>query len=185
MAPQDSDAKLEALLARIGARDRTAFGEFYALTSAKLFALALRILRDRGAAEEALQETFIEVWDRATSFDPARGSVRAWLAVIARSRSIDHLRRSGPVAQRETAASEDAIGTVADERALADGGVELLALLTCLGRLDPEDRDLVLRAYYEGLSMQELATRSGKPVNSVKSRLRRSLARLRSCLGDE
>ncbi len=185
MPPQDSDAKWEALIARIASRDRAAFADLYTLAAPKLFALALRILRNRSAAEEALQDAFVEVWDRAAEFDHGRGSVRAWLAVIARSRALDHLRRTRPSEAREPARGEAAADLLADERALADGGVELLALIACLGRLDAEDRDLVLRAYYEGRSMQELADLSGRPVNTVKSRLRRSLATLRSCLGDE
>lgn len=170
----------DALLAAVARRDRAAFRALYSGTSGKLFAVALRILRDRGRAEDALQETYVEVWRQAGNFDPARGSAGAWLAVIARNRAIDLLRREG----RAPAARDDV-----DVDSLAPLGnpgrgssAELMTLIACLDRLDREPRLMVLLAYLEGRTRDELAARFERPVNTVKTLLRRGLESLRACL---
>lgn len=169
----------DELLAAVARQDRAAFRALYAATSGKLFAVALRILRDRERAQDALQETYVEIWNQAASFDPARGSASAWLAVIARNRAIDLIRRE----DRNPAARADAdVGGLALLASPERASAELMSLLTCLSELDPEPRQMVLLAYLEGRSRNELSARFARPVNTVKTLLRRGLESLRRCL---
>ena len=182
MADQD---ELAGILAAVGRGDRAAFRRLYDATAAKLFGVTLRICHDRSIAEDALQDAFAEIWRKAGSFDADRGRVLSWMAVIARNRSIDALRRrsrDGNVDQPLTDEIEEA---VIDPTQKTDGGVEYLALMACLDELDAQSREAVLRAYYRGESREELAERFDAPVATVKTRLRRGLARLKGCLERE
>lgn len=173
---------LEDLLAATAGGDRRAFRALYDRTSAKLFGICLRICRDRMLAEDALQELYVDLWRRAGQFDPGRGQARFWLAAMARNRAIDRLRRAGGPGGKGFVDDEAALETAPDGRMVEDGGTEFMALLTCLGRLDQETQDMVLLAYYEGWQRDELAARFDRPVNTVKTQLRRALAALRDCL---
>ncbi|MEL6766974.1 MAG: sigma-70 family RNA polymerase sigma factor [Pseudomonadota bacterium] len=161
--------------------DNRAFATLYGLMAPKLFGLCLRITRKRELAEDALQEAFVHIWREAWRFDPERGRASAWVTVVVRNRAVDVLRKRGRgVLGREV--GDDALAVIADPKAVTDGGVELMALARCLGRLDDRGQELVLLAYYEGWTREELAERIGAPVNSVKTWLRRGLAMLRLCL---
>lgn len=171
------------LLAAVAAADRDAFRALYDRAAPKLFGIALRICKDRELAEDALQDAFVEIWRRAGRFDPARGGADAWMAVIARNRAIDALRRRG--AQPGGAAgpeTDERLLALADPASPADGGAEYLALVQCLGRLEDREREAVLLAYYAGATRDELAGRYDAPVPTVKTWLRRALAALRACL---
>jgi RNA polymerase sigma-70 factor (ECF subfamily) len=177
-----SPADLSELLARVARRDRVAFAALYRATSAKLFGIALRILKRRDVAEEVLQEVYVRVWERAGEFDPARASPITWMATIARNRAIDEARRRTPAALEETPealqvadGAEDALATLARNE---DGR----RLIACIGGLEPERRDLVLLAYFHGMSREALAERLGRPVGTIKTWLHRSLAQLKECL---
>ena len=177
--PQD----LSALLKRVARKDRAAFAEVYKATSAKLYGEALRILKRRDIADEVLQEVYVRIWERAGDFNPDRASPISWMATIARNRALDEVRRKRPVAiedhpEVQNLASDDesvlaAIMRSEDGRRLAD----------CLTRLEPDRRHMVVLAYCEGLSRDELAVKYGQPVNTIKTWLRRSLASLKGCLG--
>jgi RNA polymerase sigma-70 factor (ECF subfamily) len=167
-------------LLRTAHRDRAAFGALYQQTSAKLYGIALRIMRSREAAEEVLQESFVAIWERAQDYDPTRGSAVGWLTAIVRHCAIDQLRRQ---AARPAGWSvpEDALAElVAPDR--ADSRAELRALQRCLDELDAEPRRAVLLAYCFGLTREELGRHLAVPVGTVKSWLRRSLDRLQQCL---
>jgi RNA polymerase sigma-70 factor, ECF subfamily len=175
-----SELALQRLLQRVARHDGAAFAALYAQTSAKLFAVALRILRRREWAEEVLQEAFVAVWQRAGGYDPARGSAAAWLTTIVRHCAIDRLRRAA-VRPEGRAASEAALAAqIAPDS--AGSGAELRALQRCLDELDEQPRRAVLLAYCYGLTREELAAQLGVPVGTVKSWLRRSLERLQKCL---
>ncbi len=177
---RDALLPLEQLLRRTARRDRAAFAELYARTAAKLFGIALRIMRQREWAEEVLQESFVTVWQRAEDYDPARGSAMGWLVTIVRHSAIDQLRRSGARPESHGAPEEALLALVSPDS--ADSRVELGALQRCLDELELEPRRAVLLAYCYGLSRDELASHLAVPVGTVKSWLRRSLERLKRCL---
>lgn len=173
---------LEDAVGKVARQDRAAFQALYAATSGKLFALALRMLQDRAAAEDAVQDAFVEVWRQAAAFDRARGPAMAWMTVIVRNRAIDALRRDGRNPAARNAVDLDSLAPLAG--AEGAGSVELLTLARCLGGLEPEVQKMILLAYLEGRSRDELAESFDRPVNTVKTWLRRGLQSLRTCLED-
>ncbi len=172
---------ISALLSQVGLGNRRAFGQLYDLTSAKLFGVCLRLLRDRAEAEDALQEVFIKIWHNAARFQQAEASPMAWLVAIARNQSIDKLR-----ARRAPALDLDEAYDVADEgpgpEASAMAGDEKAKIDHCLEQLPDNRAEAVRAAYVEGYSYLELATRFGLPLNTMRTWLRRSLLSLRECL---
>lgn len=174
------DRELDDLLPLIAGGDRRAFGRLYDLTSNKLFAVVRCVLKKPELAEEALQEAFIKVWQRASSYEA--GSIRpmAWLAAIARNQAIDIKRRFGERMSDKALQLEEADSMpVLPEAELA---MELTHLKKCLALL-PEDRqDMVLLAYYQGWTRDELAAQYKRPATTIKTLLRRSLTVLKECL---
>ena len=166
---------------RVTLGDYSTFQEVYRRTSAKLFGICLRILAERSEAEDALQETYVIIWRRAALYDEARGAAMTWMVTIARNRAIDRLRRSG----RMHTTPIDIVDHIADGRPLAsdilESGEELSQLSNSLQVIDPLDALLIRTAYLEGSTYAELAQRTGLPLGTVKSRIRRALPRLRSC----
>jgi RNA polymerase sigma-70 factor (ECF subfamily) len=174
---------LADLLARVAARDREAFAAVYKATSAKLWGVVVRILPRRDIAEDVLQDVYVRIWERAVSFDPAKASPITWMATIARNRAIDEVRRKSPVSIEDTPESlevEQDAPSPLDNTQMSE---DLRHLQQCLQGLDPERREIVLLAYYNGLSRDELAKRFSHPVATIKTWLHRSLAQLRKCLG--
>jgi RNA polymerase sigma-70 factor (ECF subfamily) len=181
---QDGARKqLAAALARVAGGDRGALRLLYRDTSAKLFAVCMRILRDEGEAEDVLQDIYITVWRRAGTFDPARASPITWLVAIARNRSIDRLR-SGAGAKRMQAFDEasEVSDNVPSALAQLENSQEQQRLIDCLSELEPLHAVAVRSAFLEGATYDELARRMNIPLGTVKSWIRRSLLRLRACL---
>lgn len=176
-------AEVDRLLAAVGRQDSGAFRRLYAQTSGRLMAVVLRICRDRSAAEDVLQNVYVQVWRRAADYDPAVGSAMAWLTVMARNRAIDHVRSQRREAPATTEADESALENLPAFTPGAEHSSELRALLTCLGKLPPQHARAVLLAYYEGLTREELAQQFGIPENTIKTWLRRGLIALRECMG--
>ncbi|MDB5820710.1 MAG: polymerase sigma-e factor sigma-24 [Rhizobacter sp.] len=184
--------ELSRLLGRAGIGDRAAFEDLYKRTSAHLFAVVLRINRDRGQAEEVLQEVYIKVWHAARTFDAAQGQPLTWLISIARHRAIDSLRRKQTEPQVRSAPSpvDDEDHDVYDD--LADsalGPLETLSrasdaqrIANCLKGLTAPQRQSVALAFFDGLSHAEVAERMHQPLGTVKSWVRRALLSLRACL---
>jgi RNA polymerase sigma factor (sigma-70 family) len=186
---------LARLLARSGLGDRAAFATLYERTSSHLFAVVLRIQRDRAQAEDILQEVYVNVWRAAKSFDAAQSQPLTWLTSIARNRAIDALRRAqtqpqmrnlGPAVEGRDAEDEDVYDTVADD---APGPLELLSraaearsLAACMDQLSALQRQSVALAFFQGLSHAEVAEQLHQPLGTVKSWVRRSLVTLKSCL---
>ena len=192
--PQDwseRSRELSQLLARAGVGDRAAFSTLYDRSSSHLFAVVLRICRDRAQAEDILQEVYVNVWRAASGFDAAQSQPLTWLTSIARNRAIDSLRRGQTQPQLQTSHSaddedSDVYDTTADD---SPGPLELLsrasdarALSTCLEVLTPPQRQSVALAFYDGLSHAEVADKMGQPLGTVKSWVRRALLSLKSCL---
>lgn len=172
---------IEKLIARVALKDRKAFQRLYERTSSKLFGICLRILKDRGDAEEALQEIFVKIWQRADRFSTGKASPMSWLAAIARNHAIDVMRARRPSAIE----LDDAIGLASDERSPEDNAAlsaEGRRIERCLRELDEERAAAVTKAYVEGMSYEELATHFAVPLNTMRTWLRRSLIKLKECL---
>ena len=190
----DRSRELAQLLARAGLGDRAAFATLYERTSAHLFAVVLRINRDRAQAEDILQEVYVNVWRSAQSFDAAQSQPLTWLTSVARNRAIDSLRRaqSQPQIQAahrtggDDAEDVDVYDQVPDDSA---GPLELLsrasdarALTQCMDGLSAPQRQSVALAFFDGLSHAEVADRLRQPLGTVKSWVRRALMTLKGCL---
>lgn len=184
-ARPEPPAHLNALLARAGRGDKAAFRQLYEATAPQLFALCLRLLRERSLAEEALQEGFLDAWRGAATFRPERGHALGWLATVVRNRAIRLARR-----QARGAPVDDAAGAAdqpSDERDALDRLADLedeRALAHCLRELSEHERRAILLAFYQGLSHGDIARRTSRPVGTVKSWIRRGLNRLRRCLDE-
>lgn len=174
---------LAGLLAAAAKGDQAAFERLYVATRAKLYGVVLRILRRGDLADEVLQETYLKVWRNAGEFDPQKASPITWMVAIARNRAIDLIRRKPDISIEDEPAALEALAENPDPLAAREMTDELRRLLGCLGALDDERRRVVLLAYYNGLSREELAVRFEKPVNTIKTWLRRSLIEIRECLG--
>jgi RNA polymerase sigma factor (sigma-70 family) len=184
IGPMEQAGKhLAAALARVSGNDRAALRLLYRDTSAKLFGVCLRILRDEGEAEDVLQDVYITVWRRAATFDPDRASPITWLVAIARNRSIDRLRAGAKA--RRMQPIDDAFGVSdAAPSALAqvESGQEHRRLMKCLGELEPRHAAAIRAAFLDGATYEELSQREDVPLGTMKSWIRRSLIRLRDCL---
>lgn len=184
--PEATDANL---VARISGRDQEALSSLYDRHRGVVFALALRILRDRAEAEEVLADVFHQAWRGAGGYDPLRGSVAGWLFTLCRSRAIDRLRARGrrDAALGALALEERGGGTSwpatdgPEDRADLDLKRRLIA--QALGGLAPAQRAALELAYYQGLSHSEIAARLGEPLGTVKTRIRQGLLALRESLG--
>jgi RNA polymerase sigma-70 factor (ECF subfamily) len=170
-------------IARVSRGDRTAFELVYAATSAKIYGIVVRIVGRRDVADDVLQEVYLRVWERAAEFDPTLGSPITWLATIARNRALDEVKRKAVVPLDDC---PEVLQLPSGDSPLVDceQNEERRRLQACLDRLRADKRDLLLQAYYYGLTREELATRIGRPVPTVKTWLRRSLAELKSSLGE-
>jgi RNA polymerase sigma-70 factor (ECF subfamily) len=178
-------ARLTEALLRTGQGDRSAFESLYRATSAKLFGVCLRIFPDRNEAEEALQDAYLTIWNRAASFQSGRASPISWLVAVTRNRAIDRLRASG----KAKFAPIDEANEVADPAPRADAQLfaasEDQALHGCIEGLDGRDAHFIRSAFLGGATYAQLAEAERAPLATVKSRIRRALIRLRACMEGE
>jgi len=176
-----ASGELASLLEEVSRGDRAAFAEVYQRTSAKLYGICLRLLGSEAEAQDMLQEVYVLVWRKAERFDRAKASAITWLAVLARNRTIDRLRRRSPDSDALDAAAE-----VADDRPSAFDVVgdaqDAARLNHCLDELDERPRAIIRAAFLGGASYPELAEREHVPLGTMKSWIRRALQRLRGCL---
>jgi RNA polymerase sigma factor (sigma-70 family) len=175
--------QLTAAIRRVAGGDRAALRLVYDATAAKLFGVCLRILKDRNEAEDVLQDVYLNVWRKASAFDETRASPITWLAAIARNRAIDRVR-SGNVARLSEPI--EAAEAIADPAPLAAESLEAMQenkrLYSCLEELEQRQSAAIRAAFMDGLTYDELAQRSGVPLGTMKSWIRRGLAKLRACL---
>ena len=175
-------AVLVTLLDRSAAGDAAAFKTLYDATSAKLFGVILRILHERGEAEDVLQEVYTTVWRKAAEFDATRASPVTWMATIARNRAIDRLRARGsrPTTPLEAAAEVRDTAPAADE--MIDASDDACRLHAALNTLDARHAAAIRSTYFEGLTYEALALREGVPVGTLKSWVRRGLLRMQGAM---
>jgi RNA polymerase sigma-70 factor (ECF subfamily) len=162
-------------LTRIGRRDENAMEDIFRRYSGPVYSVALRVLHDTGQAEDVLQEVFLQLWRNPTAFDQDRGSLGAWLMVVARNRAIDLVRRRKPSDSVDDVVLASSIN-VADE---AERNVMMEKVHRALAELPSEQRKSLELAYFEGLSHTEIASRTGDPLGTVKTRIRQALITLR------
>lgn len=177
MTPQD----ITRLIVRVSMKDRAAFDALYRETSAKLFGVCLRVLRDRGEAEEALQEVYVKIWTKADRFAVSDLSPISWLVAVARNHAIDVIRARRP-APADIDAAVDLSDPAPGPEALAMAGSESGRMNNCLDELEQDRAAAVRGAYLNGDSYAELAERFSVPLNTMRTWLRRSLLKLRECL---
>lgn len=181
MTMQTPTQDIADLIARCALRDRAAFRSLYERTSAKLFGVTLRILKDRSEAEEAIQEVYVKIWQRADRYVAGGYSPISWLVAVARNHCLDMLRARRPVSDDIDAALEIPDAGPSPETA-AENSDERARIDNCLGQLDDDKADAVRGAYLDGYSYDELAERYAVPLNTMRTWLRRSLLKLRECL---
>jgi RNA polymerase sigma-70 factor (ECF subfamily) len=178
---------LAGLLARTALADQAAFAEVYRLTSAQLYAVALRILREPAAAEETLQEAFVSVWHHAGSYDAAKSQPVTWLTRIVRNRCLDQLRRreldTVPIARDDDDGGDREFP--ADDPSPVDlllAGAEAQSVRACVDALEGAQKQAIALAFFQGMTHAELAAALRQPLGTVKSWVRRGLERIKQCL---
>jgi RNA polymerase sigma-70 factor, ECF subfamily len=176
-------AELIWLLASVAKGDEAAFERLYAATRAKLFGVVLRILRRQDLAEEVVQEAYVKIWNSAGQFNPSLASPITWMVSIARNRAIDVVRKRSEASIEDEPVALEVASDIPDPLARREMTEELKRILECIGQLDPERQKLVLLAYYNGWSREQLSEKFNTPLNTVKTWLRRSMIEIRGCLG--
>lgn len=175
-----SDAQtriLTELLAKTASQDKSAFSRLYRLTSPKLFAISLRILKQESQAQDCLQEAFMNIWQQATSYKPGLAAPMTWMTTIVRNRAIDQMRKQSRDAY--SSESEIELANIAAENPF---NTDHMSIGPCLDELKVEQKESIQRAYLEGLTHVELAEQMSRPVGTIKTWIRRGLAQLRDCL---
>ena len=176
---------LADLLARIGRGEATALAALYERTSGQLFAVLIRILRRRELAEEALQDVFVRIWNKAASYRPTRGTAMTWLISLARYRAIDLKRRARREVgweERPDGFQDDPADPAPDPMAQTFLGIETQRLQACFEGLGQGQRHSIRLTYLEGLTQEEAARALQTPLGTVKSWIRRGLQALKECL---
>ena len=174
--------QLDTLLRAASNGDKAAFRAIYDATSAKLFAVAIRILKRSDLAEDVMQDAYLKIWDAASNYRPELGSPISWMAAITRNRAIDVLRKRTEVSVEDQKDSGERADEAPNPFEMTVQSLELKSLLVCMEKLKPDHRDCLLMAYYYGYTHEEISTRMSTPVGTVKSWIRRGLVRVKECL---
>ncbi|HBH39262.1 MAG TPA: RNA polymerase subunit sigma-24 [Curvibacter sp.] len=187
MQPDTRDLELTALLDRVARQDAAALKSLFDLTSALLFGLALRVVRNREWAEDVVQESYLSIWRSAGDYRASLSPPMAWMGLIVRSRALDHLRRR--VAERadrtqelDEALAETLEGDTPDPLDEVQASQQARALHRCLQLLEVRQRQVLSLAYLRDLSHNELAEQLSLPLGTVKTWIRRGLIQLRGCM---
>ncbi len=180
-APAPNAIELVPIMQAVAAGDRKALADLYGRTSAKLYGICVRLLESEPDAEDVLQDVYLTVWNKAGSFDRDKASPITWLAILARNKSIDRLRRhkaptttidDAPDLADESPSALEVLEQVEDQRRLN----------SCLDELDEQQRSSIRAAFLDGATYPQLAKRESVPLGTMKSWIRRGLLRLRGCL---
>ncbi|MFE3545989.1 ECF RNA polymerase sigma factor SigK [Nocardia sp. NPDC059177] len=176
-------ARLVTLLDEIASGDRTAFAEFYRATSPRVFGLALRVVRNHGAAEDIAQEVFLQVWSLAGEYDAGKASPIGWLMMLTHRRAVDRVRAEQSATTRDLVFGHTHLGR--DHDIVAEEVTQRLdeqSVQDCLETMTDLQREAVALAYYSGRTYVEVAATLDVPLPTVKSRIRDGLRRLETCL---
>lgn len=183
-APVRGPITLDELLVATAAGDRDAFSRLYDEASPRVYGLVRRILVDPAQSEEVTQDVFLEAWQTAARFDPARGAAAAWLLTLAHRRAVDRVRASQAAHDRELRTGIRDLDVPVDEVAeAAEIAVEHERVSGALAALSEVQRECLALAYYGGCTQSEIAAKLGVPLGTVKTRLRDGMIRLRELLG--
>ncbi|MGL4240048.1 MAG: sigma-70 family RNA polymerase sigma factor [Beijerinckiaceae bacterium] len=182
MAAALADDEVTAMIGRCATGDRAALRRLFDAEAPRMIGVAERILRRRALAEEAMQDAFVQVWRRASSFDPSLGSGRTWLYTILRNRSLNILRDESRTELSGDDASFDGASEEDDPETVVMKLGEASRLRQCLEKLEPARRQAIVLAYSNGLSHGELAGRLSLPLGTIKSWIRRGMQSLKECL---
>jgi RNA polymerase sigma-70 factor, ECF subfamily len=164
-----------SLISAVRSGDEGAMAALYDRYSGIVYSVALRVLGDTSAAEDILQEVFIQLWRSPAAFDSSRGNLGAWLAVIARNRAIDNMRKRRP----ETDIEDVLVSIEPDLAGDAERTRAMDKVRRALGAMSPAQRSALEMAYFEGLTHTEIASKTGEPLGTVKTRIRAGLLALR------
>jgi len=170
---------LVELLSKTASGDKAAFRALYAQAGPKLFAICLRMMKNRHEAEDVFQEAFVKIWERSHQYDAGKGQALAWLTTIARNCCLDRLRKPG----RATLPFDDAVVDEIDARVQAIDQTPMgRDLQRCLEALREDYRRVIVLAYVSGMTHEELAGQLRRPMGTIKSWVRRGLEQLKGCL---
>lgn len=178
-----TQARLVSLLGEIAGGDRRAFTDFYRATGARVFGLALRVVRNHGAAEDIAQEVFLQVWSLAGSYDPDKATPIGWLMMLTHRRAVDRVRAEQSATNRDLVFGHTHLGR--DHDIVAEEVTQRLdeqAVLDCLDTMTALQREAVALAYYSGRTYAEVSETLNVGLPTVKSRIRDGLKRLENCL---
>jgi len=168
---------LADLLAKTALQDKNAFARLYRLTSPKLFAISLRILKQESTAQDCLQDAFLNIWQKAGSYKSGLAAPMTWMTTIVRNRAIDQMRK-----QSRDAYSEESEIELANTASVNPFNSDHMSVSHCLGELKAEQKDCIQKAYLQGLTHKELAEQLSRPVGTIKTWIHRGLLQLRDCL---
>ena len=178
------DSELTQLLLRVASADQEAFNRLYTSASPTIYGVLMRMFDDTAAAEDALQEAFVRIWQKASTYDNSQGKPLTWMTSIARYHALDVLRSSSSRVSRDQHFATEAERTRDSLQSLQEQIDDSQLLSVCLERLEPEARDCVIHAYCGGYSHQELCELTGRALGTIKSWIRRSLSLLRECVDE-
>ena len=187
MKPESSDSQLIALLDRVALADESALKELYALTSSKLYGVAVRVVTNREWAEDVLQEAYLNIWKIAGTYQATLSPPMAWMGLLVRSRGLDFLRRRASdradrVQELDEVISDTVAGDSPNPMDTTQASEQAWALHQCLSQLENKQREVVSLAYLRDLSHSELAEQLRLPLGTVKTWIRRGLDQLRGCM---
>ncbi len=178
MAPPTSDSSDAALVVAVGRFDERALQELHRRHAPAVFGLARRVLGDRAAAEDVMQEVFVQLWRDPGRFDPERGSLRSFLLRIAHNRAVDRVRADTARGRREDRHERERPEEVGDVEREAWELIRTEQVKAAIAELSPGEREAILLAYYDGLSYREVARVLDLPEGTVKSRIRLGMGKL-------
>ncbi len=190
----DPDPNLElaaeiALLGRVATGDRRSFAELYDRFSRVLFSVAYRVLNSQEAAEDVLQDVFIQIWEKAPLYDPQRGKPLTWAVTLTRNKAIDRLRAIQRRNRLQDAVEKEALTFEQfDDRSSVEAveGMESGAMVrAAICRLSPDQRQAIELAFFSGLTQTEIAERLGEPLGTIKARIRRGMMKLRDVIAPQ